>query len=159
MLSPKAMACCRRIITASAKPRSSMTSPKIMYMIPIFLWSMLQIQSRHSGPQRRNLVMAAITPSPPSMTAMKVHSTMGSCAIGTASQLSRPKAQWEGETVSEDIGVSLALPVQSSLTAPVVVYWRVTVRLGLRDSRAASTRGAFCAVHTSCGRFRPAERT
>ena len=53
MLSPKAMACCSRIMMASEKPRSSMTMPSTMYMMPIFLWSMLQNQSRHSGPHRR----------------------------------------------------------------------------------------------------------
>jgi hypothetical protein len=44
------MACWARIMIASEKPRSSITSPRIMYMMPIFLWSMLVIQSRHSGP-------------------------------------------------------------------------------------------------------------
>jgi hypothetical protein len=46
MLSPKAMACCARIMIASEKPRSSITKPRIMYMIPIFLWSMLVNHSR-----------------------------------------------------------------------------------------------------------------
>jgi hypothetical protein len=45
-LSPKATACCIRIMTASAKPRSSMTMPSTMYMMPIFLWSMLVNHSR-----------------------------------------------------------------------------------------------------------------
>ena len=53
MASPKAIACCARIMMASEKPRSSITSPRITYMMPIFLWSMLVIQSRHSGPQAR----------------------------------------------------------------------------------------------------------
>ena len=92
------------IITASAKPRSSITRPRIMYMMPMRLWSMLQIQSRHRGPHRRNLVMPAMTTRPPRTTAMKVHNTMGSCAMGTASQLRRPSAQWDGERVSEVIG-------------------------------------------------------
>jgi hypothetical protein len=53
MLSPKAMACWARIMIASEKPRSSITMPRITYMIPIFLWSMLVIQSRHRVPQTR----------------------------------------------------------------------------------------------------------
>ncbi len=72
MLSPKAMDCCRRIITASAKPRRNMTRPSTMYMMPILLWSIEQIQSFHSGPQRRNLARAATTARPPSTVARKV---------------------------------------------------------------------------------------
>ena len=106
MLSPMARACCRRIITASAKPRSSMTMARIMYMIPIFLWSMLQIQSFHSGPHSLNLVMPASTARPPSTTAIKVTSTMGSCAIGMESQVMRPNSQW-AEEVCSDMFVSL----------------------------------------------------
>ena len=42
-----AIACCSRIMIASEKPRSSITKPRMMYMMPIFLWSMLVNQSRH----------------------------------------------------------------------------------------------------------------
>ena len=35
------MACWVRIMIASAKPRSSMTPARMMYMTPIFLWSTL----------------------------------------------------------------------------------------------------------------------
>ena len=38
---PTAMACWARIMMASEKPRSSMISDKMMYMMPIFLWSTL----------------------------------------------------------------------------------------------------------------------
>ncbi len=62
-------------------------------MMPIFLWSMLHSQSRHSGPHRRNLVSRPSTARPPSTTAMKVASTMGSCAIGMESQVMRPSSQ------------------------------------------------------------------
>ncbi|CFN77075.1 Uncharacterised protein [Bordetella pertussis] len=41
------MACCSRIMMASAKPRSSITMPSTTYMMPIFLWSMLVNHSRH----------------------------------------------------------------------------------------------------------------
>ena len=34
---PDASACCVRIMSASAKPRSSMTSARMMYITPIFL--------------------------------------------------------------------------------------------------------------------------
>ena len=53
MASPKAIAWWARIMIASAKPRISITMPSTMYMMPIFLWSMLQNQSRHSQPQAR----------------------------------------------------------------------------------------------------------
>ena len=36
-----------RIMSASAKPRSSMTKPKVMYMTPMRLWSTLVSHSRH----------------------------------------------------------------------------------------------------------------
>jgi len=42
-----AIACCNRIMIASEKPRTSMTMPRIMYMIPIFLWSTLVNHSFH----------------------------------------------------------------------------------------------------------------
>ncbi len=47
MLLPNAIACCERIIIASAKPRSSITMPSTMYMTPIFLWSTLVNHSCH----------------------------------------------------------------------------------------------------------------
>ena len=103
MLSPKAMDCCRRIITASAKPRRNMTRPRIMYMMPIFLWSMEVIQSFHSGAQRRNLVMPPTTTRPPSTTAIKVMSTMGSCVMGIWSHVIRPNSQWAAGVVVSDM--------------------------------------------------------
>jgi hypothetical protein len=42
-----ASACCERIMIASMKPRSSITSASSMYMTPIRLWSTLVIHSRH----------------------------------------------------------------------------------------------------------------
>ena len=36
---PAATACCARIMMASAKPRSSMISASMMYMMPMRLWS------------------------------------------------------------------------------------------------------------------------
>ncbi len=77
-------------------------------MMPIFLWSMEQIQSRHSGPHRRNLVRPASITMPPRTTAMKVHSTMGSCAIGIESQVMRPNSQWAGVVCSDNISNLLA---------------------------------------------------
>ena len=41
------MACCERIISASLKPRSSMTAASRQYMMPMRLWSTLVIHSRH----------------------------------------------------------------------------------------------------------------
>jgi hypothetical protein len=46
----KAIACCARIISASEKPRTNITNPRMMYMMPIFLWSTLVNQSRHNMP-------------------------------------------------------------------------------------------------------------
>ena len=40
-------ACCERIMSASAKPRSSMTRPRVTYMTPMRLWSTLVNHSRH----------------------------------------------------------------------------------------------------------------
>ena len=42
----KASACCDRIMIASEKPRSSMTSASRQYMTPMRLWSTLVIHSR-----------------------------------------------------------------------------------------------------------------
>jgi len=39
------MACWARIISASAKPRTSMTRARMMYITPIFLWSTEVIHS------------------------------------------------------------------------------------------------------------------
>ena len=44
---PAAIACCERIMIASAKPRSSMTSASTQYMTPMRLWSTDVIHSRH----------------------------------------------------------------------------------------------------------------
>ena len=43
---PAATACCARIMMASAKPRSSMISANMMYMMPMRLWSTEVIHSR-----------------------------------------------------------------------------------------------------------------
>src|SRR5216117_3147082 len=42
------------------------TSPRITYMTPIFLWSMLVIQSRHNVPHARKYVSAPTVATPPS---------------------------------------------------------------------------------------------
>ena len=42
-----ASACRARIMMASGKPRSSMISARMMYMIPMRLWSTEVIHSRH----------------------------------------------------------------------------------------------------------------
>ena len=42
------MACWLRIMAASTKPRTSMTSASNMYMMPIFLWSRLVIHLVHT---------------------------------------------------------------------------------------------------------------
>ena len=44
---PAATACCARIMMASEKPRSSMISASMMYMMPMRLWSTEVIHSRH----------------------------------------------------------------------------------------------------------------
>ncbi len=47
LVEPKATACWARIMSASEKPRTSITSASTQYMMPIFLWSMLVNQSVH----------------------------------------------------------------------------------------------------------------
>ena len=42
-----ATACCARIMIASVKPRSSMSSASTIYMTPMRLWSTDVIHSRH----------------------------------------------------------------------------------------------------------------
>ncbi|MPM73644.1 hypothetical protein SDC9_120626 [bioreactor metagenome] len=147
MLSPKAMDCCRRIMTASAKPRRNMTRPRIMYMMPIFLWSIDVSQSRHSGPHRRNLVMPPTTTRPPSTTAMKVMSTMGSCVMGIWSHVMRPSSQCAAGVDCSDTILSLFCSLHYCTTAAACARWA---------SSRATTLSAFWTVHTSCGRFRPA---
>ena len=78
-----------------------------MYMMPIFLWSMLVIQSRHSGPHSLNLVSRPSTTRPPSTTPAKVAIRIGSCS-GIAAQLSLPS---RGETVAwAEEGSCMAIP-------------------------------------------------
>ena len=69
-------------------------------MTPIFLWSMLVIQSRHNGPHARKYVSAATIATPPSTTAAKVASRIGSCS-GIASQVRRPKTSLARSTCSD----------------------------------------------------------
>ena len=73
------------------------------FVIALILLSQGVIQSFHSGAQRRNLVMPPTTTRPPSTTAIKVKSTMGSCVMGIWSHVIRPNSQWEAGVVVSDM--------------------------------------------------------
>ena len=51
-----------------------------MYMMPIFLWSMLVNQSRHRVPQSRYFVTSASTARPAMQVPMKADRITGSCS-------------------------------------------------------------------------------
>src|SRR5438552_14757221 len=87
-------------MTASEKPRSSITRPRITYMTPIFLWSMLVIQSHHKVPHARKYVSATTVATPPKTTATNVASKIGSCS-GIASQVRRPKTSFARSACSD----------------------------------------------------------
>src|SRR4051794_23762435 len=74
---------------ASAKPRTSITSPTTMYMMPMRLWSVDVIYSFHRyGHQPFTVIHAAIAPTAISTTS-EVISGIGSLN-GIASQVSLP---------------------------------------------------------------------
>ena len=99
---PKAIACWARIISASEKPRSSMTRPSTMYMMPIFLWSTLVNHSLPEiAPQPEIGERARAARCRRSRRRMKVPSRIGSWS-GSASSVRRPKISfWRSEA---DIG-------------------------------------------------------
>ncbi|KGS05742.1 hypothetical protein X946_5948 [Burkholderia sp. ABCPW 111] len=69
-----ASASCRRIITASAKPRSSMISATMMYITPSFLWSTVVSHSDHSHFQR--FVQVSVPRIPSTTSAMNAAAPM-----------------------------------------------------------------------------------
>ena len=75
-----------------------------MYMMPIFLWSMLVNHSRHSQPHSRYFVITATSARPPRQVPTKVAATIGSCSMGIASQARRPViGEWGTVLVSKAI--------------------------------------------------------
>ena len=90
---------------------------------------------------------------------MKVTSTMGSCAIGMESQVMRPSSQWAcaGEVCSD---ISSLLGRFGTGGGLAVVRFRYLLMLcaggrAVALVQKATTRSAFCTVHTSWGRFMP----
>src|SRR5215831_6911868 len=84
-----AIACCVRIMIASAKPRTSITSPSATYITPMRLWSTLVIHSRHRYGHQPLTVTRASTTRTTMMTTRPVTNAIG-WSKGIAAQVSLP---------------------------------------------------------------------